>query len=281
MADITIRLYIGPSSSDLRELIVPTERPLGDLIIDWKKVYHLAEQDSQGEMIRYQLYRESEGKKVSVDPKKSLRDLRFQAYQELFLTDARHPWWQGANPQPSTTSQAKPPGTAPLRGPATSKHPTATTAPNPISRPLPSFSPCSIELAPGCVRQIGETGVVINRDYLLHELPKSVSTLERTLMWMRQESRLLAVSRSEKGHCSIVWKQSWYLMAHHPIYISGNKYSRNEAIQIEETVTLLLGRDGWPITLRLHSTSIIPIASEVSALSLCREQRSIPIPLRS
>ncbi|WP_124681988.1 hypothetical protein [Candidatus Viridilinea mediisalina] len=209
-------------------------------------------------MIRYQLYRESEGKKVPVDPKKSLRDLRFQAYQELFLTDACHPWWQGTTSQPTTTSQSKAPGTAPLRGPATSKRVTTATTPNPSpsSRPLPSFSPCSIELAPGCVRQIGETGVVINRDYLLRELPKSVSTLERTLMWMRQESRLLAVSRSDNGHCSIVWKQSWYLMAHHPVYISGTKYSRNEAIQIEETVTLLLGRDGWPITIRLHSTSI-------------------------
>lgn len=263
MGDITICLYIGPSSSDLRELVVSAERPLGDLIIDWKKVYQLAEQDQQGEMIRYELYRDVKGRKERVDPKLSLRNLRFQPHQELYLVDAQHPWCLAGMPLPSRVTYQ--PGTEPLRGPATRSSPEPPRPPiaQPVGRPAPpplasSFmiTPCSIEIAPNCVRQIGESGVVINREYLLQELPPSVLTRERALVLIGLASRLSAVSRSHPGHCSLLWRQSWYLIAHSSLYIGSAKYSCNEAIQVDQTVTVLLGREGWPVTIRLHSTSI-------------------------
>ncbi|MBP1467298.1 hypothetical protein EYB53_016415 [Candidatus Chloroploca sp. M-50] len=240
MAEIKIRLRLGPSSADQRELNISDEKIVGDLITYWKKDYRLAEQDAQGELIPYALYRDHGSHKERIDPKRTLRSLRMQAFEELYLADTRQPWCQGQKPT-----------TQPLKEPKTSN---PVPPPDPITRP--AFGPCSIEIAPGCVHQIGEKGLVLNREYLLKELPKSVVARERALTMLGIESRLGAVSRGEPGHCSIIWRQNWYLIAHHQIYISGTKYTRNEAVQINQTTTLLLGREGWPITIRLHSTII-------------------------
>lgn len=260
MADIAIHLHIGPTSADQHALEVPAERPLGDLITGWKKDYHLAEQDRQGEMIRYALYRELKGAKVQVDLAQSLRSLRFQAHQILYLTNARHLWWP-SNPSLSPSPAKE---TAPLNPKRLSNHQTALSspAPTPVGAPIYTaprptlLTPCSLELAPGCVRQIGEAGVVINREYLLQELPPSVRTRERALVLIGLASRLSAVSRGNPGHCSLLWRQSWYLIAHSSLYIGSTRHSHNEAIQVDQTVTVLLGREGWPLTIRLHSTII-------------------------
>ncbi len=262
MSDIAVRLRLGASSTDQHDLVVSAEMPIGDLITSWKKDYRLSETDRQGEMIRYVLYYDRGAEQVRADLERSLRQLRVPAFVVLYLGDERQLWWQNG-PASSTTSGSAKPGTAPLNPLRNGPRPTPASASSglPTAQPAPPIAtaaviPCSIELAPGCVRSITASGVVINRDYLLRELPQSICTRERALGMVGIASRLMAVSRSETGHCSLIWRQSWYLIAHSPVYLGATRYNHNEAVPIDQTMTILLGRNGWPITIRLHSTGI-------------------------
>jgi hypothetical protein len=252
MSDRRIILHLGPTSVDQHELVVPAHVPLIDLMIGWKKDYRLPEQDQQGELIRYVVYRGRGSEKVQLDLQSSLRRQHISEFEALYLSDERRIWWaNSAAPPPAPSGNPAPRQTEPLsRGkrkePSPSERSTASTV----------LLPCSVELAPNCVRQVPETGLVINREYLLATLPKSVVALEHGLNLIGRTSRLLAVSRGEPGHCSIVRQQNWYLVAHNTVYIGSAKYRRNEALPLDQTVTVLLGREGWPITIRLHSTAI-------------------------
>ena len=252
---ITIRIRLGPSAAEQRDQAFEADTLIGNLITYCKQDYRLPEQDTSGEMIRYALYREQGVAKEKLDKGQSLRILRIQAGDVLCLADERRIWWQS------------PGGTEPLRNgkgprPPQPPPPRANNHP-PISPPPPpprlvSSIPCSIELAPGCVRTVPEVGLIVNREYLIQQLPKSVSTRERALILMGLQSRLETVSRDPEGHCTLLYRQGWYLLARHTVYIGSNKHNNSEALPLEQTVTLLLGSNGWPITIRLHSTQITP-----------------------
>ncbi|MEI7644717.1 MAG: hypothetical protein WCJ55_10595 [Chloroflexales bacterium] len=168
--EITIRIRLGPSAADQRDKVFEADTLIGDLITYCKKDFRLPEQDTSGEMIRYMLYREQSGAKAKLDKARSLRMLRVQSYEVLYLADERRTWWQGSA-APSGFRAQTGPGTEPLGGvrrPVSEVLPGPVAPPPPVSgppRPIGSI-PCSIELAPGCVRQVAETGQVINRDYL-------------------------------------------------------------------------------------------------------------------
>ena len=254
--DIPIRIRLGPSAADQKDKVFEADTLIGDVITYCKKDFGLPPQNkTSGEMIRYALYREQGSVKVKIDKDRSLRMLRIHAYEVLYLADECHIWWQGALPsRPGPATEPLVGGVPRLRPPSE----VITPKPPPISTPLPvsGSTPCSIELAPGCVRHVPESGQIINRDYLIQQLPMSVSARERGMVLMGMQSRLESVSRDTQGHCSLTYRQGWYLLAHHTVYIGSNKHSNSEALPLEQTVTLLLGRNGWPITIRLHSTLI-------------------------
>lgn len=252
--EIPIRIFLGPSAADERAKVFEADTLIGDLITYCKKDFRLPVQDTSGEMIRYMLYREQSGAKAKLDTGRSLRMLRIQRFEVLYLADERRIWWHGSS-LGTEPLKIKVPHPAPP-SPAPSPRPLTGTS-SPTSQPRPA-GPCSVELAPGCVRQVPEMGLIVNRDYLIQQLPKSVSARERALILMGLQSRLEAVSRDTQGHCALVYRQGWYLLAQHTIYIGSNKHSHGEAVPLEQTVTMLLGRDGWPITIRLHSTLISP-----------------------
>ncbi|NTV65374.1 MAG: hypothetical protein HGA65_17830 [Oscillochloris sp.] len=233
---------------------------ISDLITYCKRDLRLPEQDSTGEMIRYAFYRKQGVGMEKLNQSHSLRILRIKKHEDLFLANEGRIWWQGA---PSSLHTPPPvgPGTEPLN-----PHPPVTVRPPPPANPpkppipppstYPVPSSCSVELAPNCVFQVPEIGLKINREYLIQNLPMSVSARERALVLVGMQSRLEAVSRSTEGHCMLIYRQHWYLVANHTIYIGSNKHSHGEALPLEQTVTILLGRAGWPITIRLHSTVI-------------------------
>ena len=253
---ITIRIRLGPGSADQSDQAFEADTLIGSLITYCKQDFRLPEQDN-GEMIRYALYREQGAAKVKLDKGQSLRILRIQAYDVLYLADERRIWWQSSGTEPLRNGSKSPRPPQPTPPPSNTRPPISSPLPQTPPRPVSSI-PCSIELAPGCVRTVPEVGLIINREYLLQQLPKSVSTRERALILMGLQSRLEMVSRDSEGHCALVYRQGWYLLARHTVYIGSNKYNNSEALPLEQTVTLLLGSNGWPITIRLHSTQITP-----------------------
>lgn len=236
--EIRIEICWGASSAERKERLERLDTLVSDLINSCKKDYGLPG-EREGEMIRYALYRGQSFEKERLDRGRTLRTLRIQNGEVLYIAPDGVPWWKVHTDPPTTPSQTPPETRAP--------------APSPVEqRPIP----CTIELAPGCVQPIGEAGLIINREYLMRTLPASVMALERARNLLNFASRLQSVSRSERGHCFIGWRQGWYLYAYEPVYIGGVKYSRGEAIALEQTTTLLLGREGWPVTVRLNSMSI-------------------------
>ena len=61
--------------------------------------------------------------------------------------------------------------------------------------------------------------------FAIQQLPISVSARERALVLIGLKSRLEAVSRDIQGHCTLVYRQGWYLLAHHTVYIGSNRHS--------------------------------------------------------
>lgn len=237
--EIEIQVHFGPSAADLRRQKFSADTLISDLITFCKRDFRLPEQRA-GMMIRYGFYRKQGADRVKLDPNLSLRFLRIAPHEDLYLADEGRLWWQATGPV-----------TAPLLPRDQSE-----AGPPPPPPPPPPVSACSVELAPGCVIQVPEAGLKINRDYLIQHLPMSVSARERALVLIGATSRLEAVSRDLEGHCVLVYRQHWYLIANHTIYIGSSKYSHGEALPLEQTITILLGRAGWPITIRLHSTLI-------------------------
>ena len=252
---LPILISLSDAAADQREQLVAPDTTIADLIIYCKKEYRLPEQDRDGEMVRYALYRKQGNAHAVLDKKRTLRTLRIQPYEVLYLASERQPWWQANAARPSGR-------TAPLRPKSVGNLPPvppATEPPASSPRAEPALvdrnRSCSIELAPGCVRSVPGEGLIINRTYLLQQLPTSVAMREKGLVMFGMNSRLQAVSNHDQGHCAIKWNNGWYLHAYRPVYISGHKYDRCEALALDQTTTLVLGRDGWPLTVRLSSTA--------------------------
>ncbi len=253
--NLPILIRLSDAAADQREQLVSPDITIADLIIYCKKDYHLPEQDRDGEMVRYALYRKQGNTRAILEKSRTLRTLRIQPYEVLYLSSERHPWWQANAARPSGRTaplRAKPAGNQSAPPPPVESAP--VTAPRVEPPTVDRSRSCSIELAPGCIRPVPGEGLMINRTYLLQQLPASVAMREKGLVMFGMNSRLQAVSNNEQGHCVIKWNNGWYLHAYRPVYINGQKYDRGEALALDQTTTLVLGRDGWTLTVRLSST---------------------------
>jgi hypothetical protein len=259
--NLPILIRLSDAAADQREQLVSPDITIADLIIYCKKDYCLPEQDCDGEMVRYALYRKQGNARAILDKNRTLRTLRIQPYEVLYLASERHPWWQSNAARPSGRTaplRPKSPGNQPPPPVVAAPAPPIAATPAPASRAEPASADrsrsCSIELSPGCIRPVPGEGLIINRTYLLQQLPNSVAMREKGLVMFGMNSRLQAVSNQDQGHCVIKWNNGWYLHAYRPVYVSGQKYDRGEAFALDQTTTLILGRDGWPLTVRLSST---------------------------
>ncbi len=249
---VTLFIHTGPRASDQHQVPdVSTSTLLGDLMTGWRKDYGLREQDAQGNLIQYGLFMHREGRTVRLDTSRTLRTLRVTAFATLYLSDVKHLWI----PLPST-DQLRPPLVPPISPPIPPPVP-----PNlpPIPPPVPQNSPpippmCTVELAPGCSRSIADGELQITRSYLLDALPRNIAIREKARMVLGFSSPLQAVSMREGGHCAIRWARGWYLHAFKPVFLGEQKLDHGEALLLEQTTTLVIGREGWPITIRLSST---------------------------
>lgn len=220
MPTITIEIHLGSAQRQTRSEDV--ELRVGDLINRCKLYYALPEQDG-GELIRYGLYHGPGAERRPLPPANSLREARVQNGDELYLSRQDRPWWRAPEP-------------------AQPELPPADERP----------APCQVELAQGCTFLVPpEAGVAINRDFLFRHLPQPTVARERRRAFLGLPSRLEYVSKSERGHCRLAWGQGWWLSAHKTIYIAGARHDSGARILIARATTLLLGRDGWPITIRV------------------------------
>lgn len=258
MHDITIIIYTGPRAGDRQVQLVPLDVPIVDLLTNFRKDFRLPEQDARGNLITYGLFIERDGQRVRLDQQRTLRSLRLQSHADLYIADVAHLWWplavtdrlrplDGQRPQPPQPVQ-------PLQQPPPVKPP--LQSPPPLAEPQPAV--CIVELAQGCSRTVSENRLVITRRYLLDNLPKSIVAREQARTLIGLDSALQAVSNRQDGHCALIWARGWYLHAFRPVYLQDGqvKLDGGETFPLEQTTRLILGRQGWPITVRLSSTML-------------------------
>jgi hypothetical protein len=117
-------------------------------------------------------------------------------------------------------------------------------------------SSCHVELAPGCIFPVPESGLTIDRDFLIKRLPSGCIEIERARACIKLGSRLDVVSNDARGHCSIRWQNGWTLYAHHSVLVGEVLYDSGAALALRSTNALKLGRNGWPIIVRLNATAL-------------------------
>lgn len=243
MHEITLIIHTGPHAADRREQVIALDTLIGDLITYCRKDYRLQEQDARGELIEYGLFLERGGQRVRLDPQRSLRSLRLPNYPVLYLSDVTRVWWPMGSTAPLTPPEPPPTNTKPI----------GSQPPISVPEPRPTVS---VELAAGCSHPVPENGLIITRKFLLSTLPRVIVAREQARQLIGLESALQAVSRRAEGHCAILWARGWYLHAYRPIYLQegATKLDHGETLPLDQTTRVVLGRNGWPITIRLSST---------------------------
>lgn len=234
--ETSITIQWGHAQSEART--ADTDTVVRDLVNDCVRAFSLPKKDRAGTMTIYGLYRGEGNFKEQLDPRRTLRELRVQRGDRLYLAPENAHWWLG-------------PAAPALAGMAEEqRHPLSQPASTP--GPAPSAgTTCTVELAPSCWWAVPESGLVINRAFLLAHLPRRVVALERARTLVGAPSRLEYVGRSPLGHCTLARGQGWQLVALQPVYIGGVIHSGGETVVIEQTMTVLLGRAGWPLTMRV------------------------------
>lgn len=161
----------------------------------------------------------------------TLKAARIVGGKELYFANPKQPWWEVQSIQPLPLSG---------NGEAVLASSAGTT--------------CDLLVGDGRVVQVAVTGVVINRAYLLQHLPRPMRLKEEARLFMGLPSRLMQVGRE---HHAEVWREDgrWFVRATRPMYVNGRFIDRGVTLPVNVSVKIVLGRDGWPIELRLSSSA--------------------------
>lgn len=224
-----IRFNLWWSESDHKTFQVDSDHALGDIVTEIKEQLgpQLPECNAQDCVIEYSLFKETNGQREPLlARKRTLTQLRILEGDQLFLADRHGPWWE--QPAPLLHRRA-------------------------IQTPRMPFAPrsrCQLQLAPGVLIDVPQSGLELSRAYLVEALPQRLVKLENAKHFAGLTSRLHAVSR--KQHCDILPQSSaWLLRAHDLCYAQGRELPSGATTPLTAPLTLVLGRAGWPIHIRL------------------------------
>lgn len=215
-------------SDTSREIIAPQlDQSAGDVIelIRQQVGPQLPEQDSQGHVIEYALFKEAQGARTALQRRLPLRRASLQADDQLYLANCKALWW--ASPTTSYENQE-------------------------VADHTPTVTACRIVLAPHCEINVPPAGLQLDRTYLSDTLPRAAVAWENTKALMGRGSRLLRVSRER--HCEIFHgEQGWMVRAHKSIYVGDKPLHKSSMMPLADGMIITLGRDGWPVKVHLDS----------------------------
>ncbi len=234
--DYQFDVYWGPSLS--RTVTRERGQTIGEVVQSLVVQLGLPEFDERRRRIEYGLYREYNGKKERIPDSQTLAQARVQA-QIVYIANVSSPWWQATTQDGAAPSL---PGTSPLP-----RRPLPVSS-APVSPPTYA---CRLQLAPNCMVVVQGDHLELNRDYLSDRLPSTVVLAEKARVFSGYDSRLMHVSRAR--HCDIFRQHDrWYVRAHKPTFVNGHVLDKGQISVIQPPgTTIVLGQDGWPITIEL------------------------------
>ena len=224
-----LRCEIWCTSTHCVTLKADSAQLVGELVVALRCLggAHLPERDADDAAIPYALFRKIAGARLPLrEQHMTLAQAAIRDGDTLWLADVRKPWWHAAE---SPAPQPMPPqGSTALHA-----------------------ADCSLQIAAGVSASVPRAGLELGRAYLLRHLPHAVLVREHALSLAGRRSRLHAVSR--RLHCAIRHGAAgWTLQVYAPTFVEGHCYTDGMSLPLAASTTLLLGREGWPVALRLQ-----------------------------
>ncbi|WP_172812330.1 FHA domain-containing protein [Chloroflexus islandicus] len=234
MPSITIEIHYGPQLS--KEGSIERSTKISELINDLITKLNRPMFNEKDQKICYGLFYQ-DGTRI---PDDAPIGEKVRSGAIVYFSDVNNLWFLSPSPQL--------PGTAPLK-----RKPSRTDSEPPPPPPPPPTYGCRLHLAHGVIHAVSYDKVTIHRQFLLNHLPSGERIRQDVQYRMTGDAPIMHVSRDP--HCEIVRQgNQWYVRALQPVYVNGKRYDHGATLAVQPPqMTVVVGRNGWPITIELFS----------------------------